>query len=196
MYTVKPEGKDSPLRTLHRDLLLPCEFLQLPEEVVVLPRTRKRPPTRRNPSTEVQEQPNSDSDDDIPLELPYRDPLVCTNTRFIEVYETEKRLQNDVLSNHVVQDSVDNISTEDLPVLADSSAEYLPESERSRIDSIPTLNYLPVDDPEIVEPEANENVPAVASDTFTNQSIPVEQTERVCEHETAKEQNDENFIKV
>lgn len=195
VYTVKPEGKDSPLRTLHRDLLLPCEFLQLPEEVVVLPRTRKRPPTRRNPSTEVQEQPNSDSDDDIPLELPYRDPLVCTNTRFIEVYETEKRLQNDVLSNHVVQDSVDNISTEDLPVLADSSAEYLPESERSRIDSIPILNYLPVDDPEIVEPEANENVPAVASDTFTNQSIPVEQTERVCEHETAKEQNDENFIR-
>ncbi|KAK7906944.1 hypothetical protein WMY93_015556 [Mugilogobius chulae] len=27
VYTVKPEGKDHPIRTLHRDLLLPCGFL-------------------------------------------------------------------------------------------------------------------------------------------------------------------------
>ncbi|KAE8299878.1 hypothetical protein D5F01_LYC02297 [Larimichthys crocea] len=27
VYTVKPEGKDGPVRTLHRDLLLPCGFL-------------------------------------------------------------------------------------------------------------------------------------------------------------------------
>lgn len=26
VYTVKPEGKSGPVRTLHRDLLLPCSF--------------------------------------------------------------------------------------------------------------------------------------------------------------------------
>lgn len=32
VYTVKPEDKDGPLRTLHRDLLLPCGFLPVCEE--------------------------------------------------------------------------------------------------------------------------------------------------------------------
>lgn len=31
VYTVKPEGKDGPLRTLHRDLLLLCGFLPVAE---------------------------------------------------------------------------------------------------------------------------------------------------------------------
>ncbi|KAF7642191.1 hypothetical protein LDENG_00262800 [Lucifuga dentata] len=31
VYVVQPEGKDGPLRTLHRDLLLPCGFLPVPE---------------------------------------------------------------------------------------------------------------------------------------------------------------------
>lgn len=164
VYTVKPEGKDGPSRTLHRDLLLPCELLELPEEVVDLSRSRQRPPTRRNLSNEVQEQPKSDSDDDSCLELLYRDPLNCTNTKFIEVYETVKGSHNDVPSISVVQDSVDNIPTEDLPVRP-------PGPEHSTIESVPTLNYLPVDDPEV-----NENVPVVASDTPTDQSIPVKET--------------------
>lgn len=32
VYTVKPENKDGTLRTLHRDLLLPCGFLPALEE--------------------------------------------------------------------------------------------------------------------------------------------------------------------
>lgn len=31
VYTVRPDRKDGPLRTLHRDLLLPCGFLPSPE---------------------------------------------------------------------------------------------------------------------------------------------------------------------
>ncbi len=49
VYTVKPERKDGPLRTLHRDLLLPCGFLSTaaPDEsvkrkVIRKPRTRAR----------------------------------------------------------------------------------------------------------------------------------------------------------
>uniref|UniRef100_A0A8C5DDY6 Gypsy retrotransposon integrase-like protein 1 n=1 Tax=Gouania willdenowi TaxID=441366 RepID=A0A8C5DDY6_GOUWI len=32
VYTIKPEGKDKPLRTLHRDLLLPCGYLPSQEK--------------------------------------------------------------------------------------------------------------------------------------------------------------------
>ncbi len=32
VYTLKPEEKEGPFRMLHRDLLLPCDLLQLPEE--------------------------------------------------------------------------------------------------------------------------------------------------------------------
>ncbi len=38
VYTVCPEGKDGPIRTLHRDLLLPCRFLPSVElEETILP---------------------------------------------------------------------------------------------------------------------------------------------------------------
>ncbi|KAI7804787.1 hypothetical protein IRJ41_020325 [Triplophysa rosa] len=47
VYTVRPEGKESPVRTLHRDLLLPCGFLPNTEhEDVVQPKDRHRPRTR------------------------------------------------------------------------------------------------------------------------------------------------------
>ncbi len=55
VYTVQPESKDGPLRTLHRDLLLPCGFLQKedkPEETVVSKNSRK-PRTRANPVLRV-----------------------------------------------------------------------------------------------------------------------------------------------
>lgn len=48
VYTVKPEGKDGPLLTLHHDLLLPCGFLpvadfeQPPKQTINRPRTRKQ----------------------------------------------------------------------------------------------------------------------------------------------------------
>ncbi len=43
VYTVRPETKDGQLRTLHRDLLLPCGFLpisEIPDQVVSKPNTR------------------------------------------------------------------------------------------------------------------------------------------------------------
>ena len=50
VYTVRPENKDGPTRTLHRDLLLPCGFLpvaaveELPQSPPVCkPRTRRQP---------------------------------------------------------------------------------------------------------------------------------------------------------
>ncbi len=140
VYTVKPEEKEGPFRMLHRDLLLPCDLLQLPEEVVDLPKTRKRPPTRRNLSNEVQEQPDFNSNNDSYLELTYRDLPVQSNTRFTEVYETETRSQNGVPLIPVVQEIFDRISADDLPVSADSPVKCLP-SQDSEIDSTPTFTF-------------------------------------------------------
>ncbi len=63
VYTVQPEGKDGPLRTLHRDLLLPCGFLRenAPGESV-RPKTPRRPRTRANPGTEDPESVTEDSE--------------------------------------------------------------------------------------------------------------------------------------
>lgn len=56
VYTVKPEGKDGPLRTLHRDLLLPCGFLQS-NKLVGPPKQKpaRKPLTRFSLNNEMQE---------------------------------------------------------------------------------------------------------------------------------------------
>lgn len=61
VYTVKPEGKNGPEHTLHHNLLLPCGFLSatvMNEPVKQLP--VRRPRTRQHPTTESEEEENSD----------------------------------------------------------------------------------------------------------------------------------------
>ncbi|XP_056307611.1 uncharacterized protein LOC130219290 [Danio aesculapii] len=68
VYTVRPETKDSPLRTLHRDLLLPCGFLPA-SEISSHPLTKppSKPRTRRNPGKEPSDDDNiSDPEDEYP----------------------------------------------------------------------------------------------------------------------------------
>ncbi|XP_043090123.1 uncharacterized protein LOC122340940 [Puntigrus tetrazona] len=88
VYTVQPEGRDGPLRTLHRDLLLPCGFLgkNTPEK----PEKQKhlRPRTRANPRTEESEcmSENSDSEEDstsyyTPVRLPSVENRILYNSR-------------------------------------------------------------------------------------------------------------------
>ena len=64
VYTVKPETGDGPLRTLHRDLLLPCGYLREEQssELVQKPMPR-RPGTRANPV--VEEEVSSDEEDEV-----------------------------------------------------------------------------------------------------------------------------------
>ena len=86
VYTVKPEGKDGPLCTLHRDLLLPCGFLpvaeskQPPKQTISKPRTRKQ--SRMEVSVESEEaDDNSESENsDCYCYLPGE----TLNTDFIE----------------------------------------------------------------------------------------------------------------
>uniref|UniRef100_A0A8C8DED1 Gypsy retrotransposon integrase-like protein 1 n=1 Tax=Oryzias sinensis TaxID=183150 RepID=A0A8C8DED1_9TELE len=78
VYTVKPENSVGPLRTLHRDLLLPCGFLpsiqDRPADVSVKVR---RPHTRQNPDAALSEpESNTDDDDDLVYLCPKSVPFV------------------------------------------------------------------------------------------------------------------------
>lgn len=86
VYTVKPEGKDGPQRTLHRDLLLPCGFLPVVESETVPKQAVHRPRTRRQSRMNVtdesrNEDTNSGSDDEDYYYYPGRESL---NTDLIE----------------------------------------------------------------------------------------------------------------
>ena len=63
VYTVCPEGQDSPSRTLHRDLLLPCGFLSEPQEEIAKPKPTRRPRMRQT-SNQADEQPSSSEDEE------------------------------------------------------------------------------------------------------------------------------------
>ena len=64
VYTVKPENKDGPLRTLHRDLLLPCGYLPTKESIEPVQRPAKhRPATRVNPAVDADR--SSEEDDEL-----------------------------------------------------------------------------------------------------------------------------------
>nr|XP_055049769.1 uncharacterized protein LOC129435994 [Misgurnus anguillicaudatus] len=71
VYTVQPEGRNGPVRTLHRDLLRPCGFIPASEdEESVPPKACHRPRTRLQTGNKAAYQEHvassqSDSDDDL-----------------------------------------------------------------------------------------------------------------------------------
>lgn len=75
VYVVRPETKEGPLRTLHRDLLLPCGFLlPTPVEVETVAEKRpRRPRTRQSQREESSDEfERQDSDlEDYDLTYPY-----------------------------------------------------------------------------------------------------------------------------
>ncbi|KAE8287205.1 hypothetical protein D5F01_LYC15174 [Larimichthys crocea] len=86
VYTVKPEGKDGPTRTLHRNLLLPCGFLPVAESEQPLKQTVNKPRTRRQSRMEVTDESevaddNSESEDN---DYCYYPPGETLNTDSIE----------------------------------------------------------------------------------------------------------------
>lgn len=84
VYTVCPEGQDGPLRTLHRDLLLPCGFLPDDEEEVVKPKQPSKPKTRQTPVHP--EQNTSDSDEEDHYGAWFYPNIIRTTTRVVGPY--------------------------------------------------------------------------------------------------------------
>lgn len=67
VYTVRPESKDGPIRTLHRDLLLPCGFL---------PAAKKPEITVSEPVKRQEHQINISPEDSVGEDNPLDEPLL------------------------------------------------------------------------------------------------------------------------
>lgn len=96
VYTICLETKDGPVRTLHRDLLLPCRFLPVPETVdpIVLKPVSK-PRTRSSLGVQEQEEliVNSEMDDEVSDSAFHNYPV--EETKFITYHNFPR--QRDVL---------------------------------------------------------------------------------------------------
>nr|XP_008283279.1 PREDICTED: uncharacterized protein LOC103359624 [Stegastes partitus] len=138
VYVVRPETKDGPLRTLHRDLLLPCGFLPAtPIEAETSAKEKpRRPKTRQQTQTECSdssERQETDSEDyDPPYLYDHRDVVVETTASYFPP-ETDKSLQRYVSEPlpvpTVEQDPTDSARAlpEDVPVATAESD--LPEPD-------------------------------------------------------------------
>uniref|UniRef100_A0A8P4KGF2 Gypsy retrotransposon integrase-like protein 1 n=1 Tax=Dicentrarchus labrax TaxID=13489 RepID=A0A8P4KGF2_DICLA len=87
VYSLKPEKGDGPLRTLHRDLLLPCGFLsQTEEERPEHGSKPKRPQTRQ--STVQPEDHNWVQEEDEEICYQFEPSQGTREVHFIKVYDT------------------------------------------------------------------------------------------------------------
>lgn len=118
VYTVKPEGKDGPVRTLHRDLLLPCSFLPTtttPDKTQKPSQTRRR--TRKSSSREDDvEDSEEDSDSEYLSTLIPMVPNYNTPNEYVTIEQGEDNLpeqvdliEQDNLPEHVNITEQDNL---------------------------------------------------------------------------------------
>ena len=85
VYSVRPEGQEGPLRTLHRDLLLPCGFLPVAELEEHPKATVNRPKTRQQSGIEVTDEADISGDHpDLEDQGDYYLPEHASNTGLIE----------------------------------------------------------------------------------------------------------------
>ncbi|KAK7945555.1 hypothetical protein WMY93_001283 [Mugilogobius chulae] len=188
VYKVKPENKDGPLRTLHRDLLLPCGFLPASEESetaceevpAARPRTRQHNPDPVDSTDYV----GSDEELEIVAPLQHNSPAVrftvekgrpvpvasspakesCppTLSSVSPVFSAVESEEESSVEEDLAVEAVDENLPADLPEL------NLPEAED-------ILTILPADeDPpeESIQPVATAVEPPVATDIVDSDSIP------------------------
>lgn len=124
VYSVKPENKDGPVRTVHRDLLLPCGFLPVSneEEEETTPATQK--PKTRNCPNETETDPDTEDymeEDDFRIWFPKpNSPLTITvETEPVLQYGTpqpeataEPLNENEITENDRMNPEESNVSGE------------------------------------------------------------------------------------
>ncbi|KAL3967235.1 hypothetical protein ACER0C_029268 [Sarotherodon galilaeus] len=154
VYTVRPEGQDKPLRTLHRDLLLPCGYLPPSEKETPTKQKRKMPVL---PASPVHADDNDNDEEELISYLPVpfsAEPVTFTTT--IDLPNTSQ--------------PVPVINQPDVPVVlateeenAILSEEPVPVEEEQAIDN-ETLEagFEPVD---LAEPSHDEE--SLSSDSVT-----------------------------
>ncbi|XP_049328193.1 uncharacterized protein LOC125787667 [Astyanax mexicanus] len=185
VYTVKPETTDGPLRTLHRDLLLPCNFLPDAAAEPPVPKPQQKPRTRQS----VEQEP-VDQDlafDDEFLHYRVTDRPVVRPTSFTTIYEVPVRREtqeNSPEKNSPEENSpeknspdenfsVNNLPANDVPVMSfqfldqDSSTQM--EAERETEDVLPGAE----------QSESSEDTDSGESDCVRRSNRKREQPERL-----------------
>lgn len=111
MYTVRPENREGPLRTLHRDLLFPCGCLPTEDSHPVPQYGKRRPSTRANPSPDETIPSDKEEDEIIPIYW-FRDPScvqvpTSQNTAKFDLgMSTDQDTQGQILPlEYIVEDS-------------------------------------------------------------------------------------------
>ncbi|XP_024862252.2 uncharacterized protein LOC108237361 [Kryptolebias marmoratus] len=173
VYTVKPECKDGPLRTLHRDLLLPCGFLPMTDverstEIVPVTKSQIRRRTKKcQESSEDSAEGENCEQEEIPfylvpppLEFKMEEPLrqssppddvensVVPTISPVEKQPVEIFPDSESLESVVEMESIEpESSVEEQP---DVSAEQGPPHSEDLSDlGSPVGETVPVPDPEI-----------------------------------------------
>lgn len=153
VYTVCPEGQDGPLRTLHRDLLLPCGLLPEPDVEIVEQKITRRPRTRQTPN-QVNEEPLSSSDEEE-HEQCFRSVKI-TETRLPVIPNTteSQKKATDILTG------IDTLTGIDIPIGTDNLTE-IESVQKQLVDVEPVERSFELETegnlPVVCEPDVTEN---------------------------------------
>lgn len=148
VYTIRPETKDGPVRTLHRDLLLPCGFLPVPETVdSIVPKPVSKSRTRSSLGEQEQEEftvnseMNDETSDSVFRNCPFKERRFITFHDFprqrdilpvvnpgssLPVGDTEEIQSTEMVEEHLPVE----VSAENSPdVAASAESTHTPETE-------------------------------------------------------------------
>ncbi|XP_041861558.1 uncharacterized protein LOC121652704 [Melanotaenia boesemani] len=149
VYTVKPENKEGPVRTLHRDLLLPCGFLPAaPEHKPDRGPPARRPKTRHRLDSEVEED-GDDSESESPSSWPLSSHPVIDPDSVVTVVETHK------WSNPLCEEVLEpNPETLFVPTVPDTPSVQIPVEKEPEVavqdlpdvDNPPEEGFLPAEE--------------------------------------------------
>ncbi|KAI3374661.1 hypothetical protein L3Q82_021231 [Scortum barcoo] len=142
VYTVKPENKDGPSRTLHRDLLLPCRYL--PQEEINEPVKRpegRRPATRASP--DVESDHSSEEDDELLPVCWFRQP---PDVQGPTIPETSVHPDLSMIHNQHMQHVKPSGTGPDGNVIHANDVDYIPE-----IGKLPDMSDVGPDSPLALE---------------------------------------------
>jgi hypothetical protein len=138
VYEVRPEGQGRRVRTLHRNILLPCDFLTNDDETLEvrqLPRSQRARRNQRNQLSDETTSDESESDDEL---------VMVTNQPVMQNEEEIRENRQDV-----VDDESDNVSSTSS---GDESKDVTDHIEDEANDGVLIDEHQPVQ-PAPVQPE-------------------------------------------